>query len=116
VSVDHLCRHCVRNRIARPRRLCFRCFYATGVRDLYPSLSRYAKEGVALHRRESVIPSQPTSAPPGSVAKIEEMKRRAVAGEDLHHPLDNRVVDWSLVETFSGQHWTFDDMVIEDVA
>lgn len=37
-----LCRHCVKNRVLRPRGLCWRCYYRPGVRDLYPSTSKYA--------------------------------------------------------------------------
>jgi hypothetical protein len=35
-------------------------------------------------------PSSPTAASPGSSAKVEELRRRLWAGEQLWHPLDER--------------------------
>lgn len=37
-----LCRHCGREPANRPRGLGWACFYTPGVRDLYPSTSKYA--------------------------------------------------------------------------
>ena len=31
-----ICRHCNKNKVNRPRGLCWDCYYMPGVRDLYP--------------------------------------------------------------------------------
>jgi hypothetical protein len=35
------CRHCGRARVNRPRGLCWTCYHLPGVRDLYPSTSKF---------------------------------------------------------------------------
>lgn len=35
-----ICRHCCQNKIARPRRLCFRCYYTPAIKALYPPCPR----------------------------------------------------------------------------
>ena len=34
-----ICRHCQRNKAIRPRGLCWKCYYAPGVRDQYAPLT-----------------------------------------------------------------------------
>lgn len=41
------CRHCTARPVHRPRGLCWTCYYAPGVRDLYPVTSKYAKRAEA---------------------------------------------------------------------
>ena len=41
-----ICRHCRRSGVNRPRGLCWTCYYTPGVRELYPSGSKYARRGV----------------------------------------------------------------------
>lgn len=36
------CRHCSRRHAGRPRGLCSQCYYAPGVRDMYPVTSKFA--------------------------------------------------------------------------
>lgn len=36
------------------------------------------------------LPEKPTRALPGSSHKIEVMRKRALVGESLHHPADNK--------------------------
>jgi hypothetical protein len=38
-----VCRHCRRSAVSRPRGLCWGCYYAPGVKDLYPPNSKFAK-------------------------------------------------------------------------
>lgn len=37
------CRHCGHALVTRPLGLCWRCYYVPGVRERYPSTSKYAK-------------------------------------------------------------------------
>ena len=41
-----LCRHCKRVQSNRPRGLCWSCYYTPGVREKYPSTSKFARRGV----------------------------------------------------------------------
>lgn len=40
-----LCRHCQAKKATRSRGLCFCCYYAPGVRDLYPPQRKYTAKG-----------------------------------------------------------------------
>ena len=40
------CRHCSKSKVNRPRGLCWSCYYTPGVKELYPSTSKYARRGV----------------------------------------------------------------------
>ncbi len=82
------CRHCARRKVVRPRGLCFPCFDAPGVRDLYPvSSSKFNRRGAGL-AGPSGPPPAPTPHPPGSPGKVAVLAERAAAGQPLHHPLD----------------------------
>ena len=71
-----VCRHCGKEPITRPHKLCCNCYDKPGVRELYG-------------RRRRVKPaSQPTNALPGSLRKILVLMRRAAAREELWHPDD----------------------------
>jgi hypothetical protein len=76
-----LCRHCRRNPVNRPRGLCRGCYYAPGVRDLYPSESKFVFRGVG-----NTPPKRhpaPTAALQGTPAKLAALEARAAAGEHL---------------------------------
>lgn len=36
-----ICRHCSKFKANRPRGLCWKCYYTPGVRDLFPSTSKF---------------------------------------------------------------------------
>lgn len=38
-----MCRHCQKKKSNRPRGLCWHCYHVPGLRDLYPSLSKFAQ-------------------------------------------------------------------------
>src|SRR5262249_42783063 len=83
------CRHCHR-RLARPGRgLCWKCHARPEVRVLYPCL-------VSQRRPESQgghpLPSEPTTATPGSPEKIAVLETRASLGLSLFHPSDPALV------------------------
>jgi len=83
-----LCRHCQKTKSNRPRGLCWSCYYAPGVRELYPSTSKFARRGVANFNGAAPEPEAPTEAPPGSEEKIRVLMERAANKEALWHPDD----------------------------
>lgn len=87
-----LCRHCRKSPASRARGLCYRCYYGRGVRTLYPSTSKYARHGVQDFNGHPRLPDFPTTAMPGSPAKIAILQQRAQLGVALWHP-DDALVD-----------------------
>lgn len=83
------CRHCRGGRVSRPRGLCWACYYTPGVREQYPSTSKFAREGVGNRGfRRSLPPPFPTDALPGTPEKIAVLAERARLGQELWHPED----------------------------
>jgi hypothetical protein len=83
------CRHCRKKRVGRPRGLCWRCYYAPGVRDMYPSTSKYGRK----HPEDDFmggykLPPCPTNAKPGTREKKAVLSERFSAHVSLWHPLD----------------------------
>jgi hypothetical protein len=83
-----LCRHCRRKKVNRPRGLCWPCYYTPGVREKYPSTSKYARRGVCDFDDRPAVAARPTEAAPGTPGKVAEMEDRARLGQSLWHPLD----------------------------
>jgi hypothetical protein len=83
-----LCRHCRMVKSNRPRGLCWSCYYTPGVRDQYPSTSKFARRGVGNFNRRTKLPPCPTSALPGTLEKVAVLEERARLGVSLWHPLD----------------------------
>jgi hypothetical protein len=83
-----MCRHCKRVRSNRPRGLCWSCYYTPGVRELYPSTSKFARRGVDDFNGRTVLPTAPTKAPPGSPEKVAVLVERARLRQSLWHPDD----------------------------
>jgi hypothetical protein len=83
-----LCRHCQKTKSNRPRGLCWSCYYRPGVRDQYPSTSKFARRGVSDFNGLASQAVQPTSAAPGSPEKVEVLIERARLGLALWHPHD----------------------------
>jgi hypothetical protein len=82
-----LCRHCHTASVNRPRGLCWSCYYTPGVRDLYPSTSKFARRGVGNFCGKA-LPCEPTAALPGSQEKVAVLEQRAKMQQELWHPLD----------------------------
>ncbi len=82
------CRHCQRARVSRPRGLCWVCYYTPGIRDCYPSTSKFARHGIADKMGSTPLPPSPTDAPPGSEEKIQALIQRAQLQQTLFHPDD----------------------------
>jgi hypothetical protein len=83
-----ICRHCNKSRSNRPRGLCWSCYYTTGVREMYPSTSKFARRGVGDFNGRTSMAAQPTSALPGSPEKVDVLCERARLGLSLWHPHD----------------------------
>ncbi len=86
-----LCRHCQRVKSNRPRGLCWSCYYKPGVRELYPSTSKFARRGVGDFNGKSSPAAQPTRALPGTPEKVAVLEERARLGLSLWHPLDANI-------------------------
>jgi len=82
------CRHCGRAKVNRPRGLCFRCYYTPGVREMYPSASKFGRRGVGHGYGGRRLPAKPTAHPPGSAEKLAVLEERAKDGVALFHPFD----------------------------
>jgi hypothetical protein len=85
-----LCRHCEKVKSNRPRGLCWSCYYTPGVRDMYPSTSKFARRGVADFNGRARLP-EPTDALPGTPEKVRVLEERARQGQQLWHPLDAKL-------------------------
>jgi hypothetical protein len=83
-----MCRHCKRVRSNRPRGLCWSCYYTPGVREQYPSTSKFARRGVSDFNGQTEQAARPTDAPPGSPEKVSVLEERARLGLSLWHPQD----------------------------
>src|ERR1700757_973065 len=82
------CRHCGRSRVNRPRGLCWSCYYTPGVREIFPSTSKFARRGVGDFNGRSAPPPLPTAALPGTPEKVAILEQRAQGRQDLWHPQD----------------------------
>jgi hypothetical protein len=83
-----LCRHCHTTVVSRPRGLCWSCYYTDGVRDMYPSISKFGRRGLRDFCGRGAAPSEPTDARPGSEAKVLVLIERARRRQALWHPDD----------------------------
>jgi hypothetical protein len=81
------CRNCATSRANRPRGLCWSCYYAPGVREKYPSTSKFAQRGVTDFNGRAPLPV-PTRALPGTPEKVAVLEERARLGQALWHPRD----------------------------
>jgi hypothetical protein len=82
-----LCRHCQKVKSNRPRGLCWSCYYTPGVREQFPSTSKFARRGVSDFNGRARLP-EPTAALPGTPEKVAVLEERARLGLALWHPLD----------------------------
>lgn len=82
------CRHCGRAKVNRPRGLCWSCYYTEGVRERYPSTSKFARRGPGNFNGTPLLPPVPTTAPPGTAEKLAVLEQRIRNRQALWHPLD----------------------------
>jgi hypothetical protein len=91
-----LCRHCGGHEANRPRGLCWSCYYRPGVRDQYPSTSKFARRGVSDFNGRVALPLLPTRALPGTAEKVAILEQRAQQRQALWHPQDAPAVGCEL--------------------
>jgi len=82
------CRHCHFGPVSRPRGLCWSCYYTPGIRERYPSTSKYGRRGPGNFNGHLPPPACPTDAAPGSTEKILILMQRAQSQQALWHPED----------------------------
>lgn len=90
VAIAPACRHCGRDRVNRPRSLCWSCYYTPGVKEMYPSTSKYARRGVGGGYGGLTPPVRPTHWPPGTPEKAAVLAERAEQMVSLWHEFDAR--------------------------
>jgi hypothetical protein len=91
-----MCRHCQKVKSNRPRGLCWSCYYTPGIREQYPSTSKFARRGVHDFNGRAALPPLPTNALPGTPEKLAVLEERARLRQSLWHP-DDAVMDRRLV-------------------
>jgi hypothetical protein len=87
-TIMAICRNCNERGVNRPRGLCWTCYYSPGVREKFPSTSKFAHRGVGNFTGNAPLPSIPTSAAPGTAEKVSVLEERARMKQALWHPLD----------------------------
>ncbi len=85
-----ICRHCGKSKANRPRGLCWTCYYKPGLRDNYPSTSKYGRRGLGHYFKSAPPPPVPTPALPGSPEKLAILEERVRLKQALWHPQDAR--------------------------
>ncbi len=88
-----VCRHCSNSKVNRPRGLCWSCYYRPGVKEMYPSTSKYARRGEGNFNGIAPVAPEPTTAAPGSPEKMAVLEMRVRMKQSLWHPLDARMSD-----------------------
>ncbi len=70
--------------------LCWRCRADPAIRALHPSSSKHARRGIGSTGGCRILPpDEPTTAAPGTLAKIAVLAERASARRALWHPDDS---------------------------
>lgn len=93
IETARACRHCGRGKICRPRGLCWTCYYTPGVKEQFPSTSKFARRGLGNFNGNAPTPDTPTDAPPGSEEKLAVLAERAKNRQSLWHPQDRPGID-----------------------
>jgi hypothetical protein len=83
-----LCRNCGRIPPSRPRGLCWSCYYRPGVRERFPSTSKFARRGPGNFNGDHELLPVPTRALPGTPEKIAVLEQRVSLHQALWHPHD----------------------------
>jgi hypothetical protein len=84
------CRHCSKPKVTRPRGLCWSCYYTPGLRNRYPSTSKFARQGLGNFYCNAPLAPVPTTAVPGTPEKLAVLEHRARMKQAVFHPADAR--------------------------
>lgn len=104
MKVQGICRNCSKCKVNRPRGLCWSCYYTPGVKDLFPSTSKFARRGVGNFTGNAPLPDAPTTAAPGSPEKLAVLEHRAKMKQALFHPFDAKFAGDNRPLEFLRQH------------
>ena len=85
-----ICKHCRKTKVNRPRGLCWTCYYTPGIKDQYPSTSKYARRGEGNISGAGSPAPTPTMAAPGTPEKMAILEERVRLKQALWHPADAR--------------------------
>ena len=83
-----ICRNCSKCKVNRPRGLCWSCYYTPGVKEMFPSTSKYARRGIGNFSGNAPLPEAPTTAIPGTPEKLAILELRAKMKCAIFHPAD----------------------------
>lgn len=98
VRDPRVCVHCAGasgRPVNRPRGLCRTCYYTPGVRERYQPVSDRGRLGLGRGYGHSRPLPEPTEAMPGTPEKLAVLEDRALAEQQLWHPLDAGMTDGS---------------------
>lgn len=98
-----ICRNCTKSKVNRPRGLCWSCYYTPGVKERFPSTSKYARRGVGNFSGNAPLPPAPTTAVPGTPEKLAVLEQRAKMKLSLFHPADARYAGDPRPQSFTGK-------------
>lgn len=88
-----VCVACGKPKVNRPRGMCWTCYYTPGLKEKFPSGSKYARRGVGnLTGEVPIDPQGPTTAMPGTPEKLLVMEDRARRRVQIFHPDDKKYV------------------------
>ena len=85
-----VCRRCAKCKVNRPRGLCWSCYYTPGVKERFPSTSKYARRGIGNFNGNAPLAAVPTTAVPGTPEKLAVLEERARKKRAIFHPADAR--------------------------
>ncbi len=85
---EKLCLHCHNHSANRPRGLCWHCYHLPGVREQYPSRSKFCGNKHGKDCCGGYALPEPTDALPGTAEKLVVLEERASRGQRLWHPQD----------------------------
>ena len=98
-----ICKHCEKSKVNRPRGLCWSCYYPPGVKDMYPSTSKYARRGVGNFTGNAPVAARPQRKPAANGGLRPTASSLAIVHESMpkQGPIDasrlRRLADETLV-------------------
>jgi hypothetical protein len=95
LTAHMVCPHCKKDKVCQTRGLCTSCYSDIEIRAQYPLRGRQATFGPGNFYGPGKPGAAPTSALPGSEAKIAVLTERVRLGQKLWHPEDGKIEkDW----------------------
>lgn len=92
IAHGEICQHCFKRDVSRQWRLCRTCYNTPEIRVRYRPRTLFVGDFRGYGK-----PTTPTKYAPGTEGKIQELARRAEAGERMWHPQDAKNTAWRVV-------------------